>query len=74
MSAFAALVKAVLALAQFFNSLMRERTERRAMQAGEERATARSLKEQTARVEKARAARRAVVADRMPDNDPYRRD
>ncbi len=74
MSAIGVIAKAILALAQFFDSLMRDLAERRAMEAGEDRATARSLKEQTARVEKARAARRAVDSDRLPDDDPYRRD
>ena len=74
MSAIGAIAKAILALAQFFDSLMRDASERRAMQAGEDRATAHSLQEQIARVEKARAARCAVDVDRLPDDDPYRRD
>ena len=74
MSLLNVLARAVLALAQLFDGLMRDAAERRALNAGEDRATARSLKEQTARVEKARAARRAVDADRLPDDDPYRRD
>jgi hypothetical protein len=74
MSAIGVIAKAILALAQFFDSLMREAAARRAAQAGEDRATVRSLKEQFARVEKARTARRAVDSDRLPDNDPDRRD
>jgi hypothetical protein len=71
---FAAIAKAVLALAQFFDSLMRDAAQRRAIQAGEDRATANSLQEQAARVEQARASRRSVDRDRLPDDDPYRRD
>lgn len=74
MSTFAVIAKTILALAQFFDSLMRGLNDRRARQAGEDRGTAHSLKEQTARVEQARAARRSVDLDRMPDDDPYRRD
>ena len=74
MTTFAVVAKAILALAQFFDSLMRGVADRRASQAGEDRATAHSLKEQIARVEQARAARRSVDVDRLPDNDPYRRD
>jgi hypothetical protein len=74
MTTLGVLAKTILALAQFFNALMRGLAERRAIKAGEDAATAHSLKEQTARVEKARAARRAVDADRLPDHDPYRRD
>ena len=74
MSAIGAIAKALLALAQFFDSLMRDAAERRVIQAGEDHATARSLQEQIARVEKARAARRAVDVDRLPDDDPDRRD
>jgi hypothetical protein len=74
MSTFVAVAKAILAVAQFFDSLMRAANDRRARQAGEDRSTASSLKEQTARVEQARAARRSVNLDRVPDDDPYRRD
>jgi hypothetical protein len=74
MSAIAVLAKTILALVELFNALMRGLSERRAIKAGEDAATAHSLKEQTARVEKARAARRAVDADRLPDDDPDRRD
>jgi hypothetical protein len=74
MTTIAVVAKAILALAQFFDSLMRGAANRRASQAGEDRAKAHSLKEQTARVEQARAARRAADADRLSDNDPYRRD
>ena len=74
MSTFAAIAKAILAVAQFFDSLMRGVNDRRARQAGEDRSTATSLKEQTARVEQARAARRSVSLDRVPDDDLYRRD
>jgi hypothetical protein len=74
MSALGALAKAVLVLAEFFNALLRDAAQRRAIQAGADRAHATSLQEQTARVEKALAARRAVDVDRLPDDDPYRRD
>jgi hypothetical protein len=74
MSTLAAVARAILAVAQFFDSLMRGVNERRASQAGEDRSTANALKEQTARVEQARAARRSVSLDRVPDDDPYRRD
>lgn len=74
MTTLGAIAKTILALAQLFNALMRGLSERRAVKAGEDAATARSLKEQTARVEKARAARRAIDADRLPDHDPHRRD
>jgi hypothetical protein len=73
-SSLTAIARAILALAQFFDSLMRDAAQRRATQAGEDRALAHSLKEQTARVEQARAARRSADADRLPDDDPYRRD
>jgi hypothetical protein len=74
MTVFAVVAKAILALAEFFDSLMRDASQRRNVQAGEDAATARTLQEQTARVEKARAARRSVDSDRLPDDDPYRRD
>ena len=74
MSTLGVIAKAILALAQFFDSLTRGLGEARAARAGEDRASARSLKEQTARVEQARAARRSVDVDRLPDDDPYRRD
>jgi hypothetical protein len=74
MSTLGAIARAIFALAQFLDSLMRDAAQRRAVEAGEDRATAHSLKEQTARVEQARSARRAVDADRLPDDDPYRRD
>ena len=74
MTVFAVVTKAILALAAFFDSLMRDVSERRSVQAGEDAATARTLEEQTARVEKARAARRSIDSDRLPDDDPYRRD
>ena len=74
MTTLAAIAKAILALAQFFDSLMRDAAERRAIKAGEDRATANSLREQALRVEQARTARRSADADRLPDDDPYRRD
>ena len=74
MSTLGVIARAIIALAQFFDSLMRDAAQRRAVEAGEDRAVARSLKEQTARVEQARSARRAVDVDRLPDDDPYRRD
>lgn len=74
MSSFAGLLKIVLALAGFLDGLMAFLRDRRQAEAGENAATARSLKEQAHRVEKARDARRAVDAGRMPHDDPYRRD
>lgn len=68
------ILKAILAAAQFFTSLIAFLTERRQIQAGEDRAAARSLKEQMTRVRKARDARRAVDLSRLPDDDPNRRD
>jgi hypothetical protein len=71
MSAF---LNAIYAVARFFNALMTFLIERRQIQAGEDRATAQSLKEQAARVEVARAARRAVDVDSLPEHDPDCRD
>lgn len=47
--------------------------EKRTLKAGAAEAVAKALQEAQQRVEKARAARRAA-ADRVPDDDPYRRD
>jgi hypothetical protein len=49
MSTLGAIARAIFALAQFLDSLMRDAAQRRAVEAGEDRATAHSLKEQTAR-------------------------
>lgn len=48
--------------------------ERKLMAAGEAIATVTALEELNARVEKARAARRAAAAGGMQDDDPYLRD
>lgn len=67
-------LNAIYAVARFFNALLTFFNERRQMQAGEDRATALSLKEQATRVKIARAARRAVDADSLPEHDPDCRD
>jgi hypothetical protein len=74
MSAVLSIARAIYALATFLAGLADLMRERRAIQAGEDKAAARSLKEQTDRVRKARDARRAVDAGRLPDDDPYLRD
>ena len=67
-------LNAIYAVARFFNALLTFLNERRQMQAGEDQAAARSLKEQATRVEIARAARRAVGVDSLPKHDPDCRD
>ncbi|MGB0084224.1 MAG: hypothetical protein WBP94_02465 [Rhodomicrobiaceae bacterium] len=74
MTAIFSVFKAIAAAAGFLTSLIVFLKDRENIQAGEDRAAARSLKEQNDRAEKARAARRAVAASRLPDDDPYRRD
>jgi hypothetical protein len=74
MSALLAIAKAIYAVGTFLSRLADYLAERRAFQAGEDRATARSLKDQNDRARKARAARNAVDADGVPDDDPYLRD
>ena len=74
MSVFLSILKAIRATALFFNSLIVFLRERRQIRAGEERAAARSLREQMTRVQKARAARNTIDARGLPDDDPYRRD
>jgi predicted aminopeptidase len=63
-----------LLAARFVTGLIELLRNRQCEAAGEAKADAKSLKEQTRRVSEARAARRAVDVDRMPDNDPFRRD
>lgn len=69
-----AIFKAIYVAASFLTSLIAFLKERRQMQAGEDRAAARSLKEQMTRVEKARSARRSVDTRSLPNDDPYLRD
>ena len=64
----------IYAVARFLNALLTFFNERRQMQAGEDRATAQSLKEQAARVKIARAARRAADVGSLPEHDPDCRD
>ncbi|NJM33353.1 MAG: hypothetical protein HC850_00200 [Rhodomicrobium sp.] len=68
------LFKAIAAAAGFLSGLIAFLKERDQIRAGEDKATARSLKELDDRVRKARDARRAVDPGRLPDDDPYRRD
>jgi hypothetical protein len=74
MSAILTFAKLIYAVAGFLDRFVGFLSERRAMQAGEDKAAARSLKEQTDRVRKARDARRDVDARGLPDNDPNLRD
>jgi hypothetical protein len=74
MSGLVGALKALLAAASILDKLMAFLRDRRQVQAGEEAAAARSLKEQATRVENARTARRAVAPGSLPDDDPYRRD
>ncbi len=74
MSVFLSILKAIRATALFFNSLTAFLRERRQIQAGEDKAAARSLREQMRRVQKARAARRDADTRSLSDDDPYRRD
>jgi len=67
-------LKTLRAITRFLASLADLLRDRQTIKAGEDKATARSLKEQMTRVEKAHAARRSVDPDRLPDDDPYRRD
>lgn len=74
MSLTSAIFKAIFAAANFFTALFGYLKQNQDRKAGENRAAARSLKEQMIRVRKARAARRAVDIDSVPDDDPYLRD
>jgi hypothetical protein len=74
MSIVLSIFKAIYGAATFFTSLIAFLKERRQLQAGEDMATARSLKEQMTRVEKARSARRNVDTRSLPNDDPYLRD
>lgn len=64
----------LLAIARIINAVISYLNDSAQRGIGETRAMARSLKEQWDRVQKARAARNSVIDDRMPDDDPYRRD
>jgi hypothetical protein len=64
----------ILAIARAIETLMQVLRDSAQRRAGEAQAMARYLTEQIQRVRKARAARDAVRDDRMPDDDPYRRD
>jgi len=66
-----ALLAALLKLAHVIAGLVQQRKQ---MEAGEAIATLKALEETNARVEKARAARRAAAASGMSDDDPYLRD
>jgi hypothetical protein len=74
MSAFLTIAKLIYAVAGLLDRVAKNMSERRAVQAGEDKAAAESLKEQANRVRKARDARRGVDADCLPDDDPYLRD
>lgn len=74
MSVVLTIFKAIYAAATLFTGLIDFLKERRQMQAGEDKAVSRSLKEQMTRVEKARTARRRVDARSLPKDDPYLRD
>ena len=68
MSAILTIAKLISAVAGFLDRFVAFLSERRSVQAGEDKAAARSLKEQTDRVRKARDTRRAVDARGLPDN------
>jgi len=74
MSAVLTFAKLIYAVAGVLDRFVGYLSERRAIQAGEDKAAARSLKEQTDRVRKARDARRDVHTRGQPDNDPNLRD
>jgi hypothetical protein len=74
MSLFFSILKAIAAAAGVLDSLMAFLRERNAIQAGEDKAAVRSMTELETRVQKARAARRAVDSRSLPDHDPNLRD
>jgi hypothetical protein len=74
MSIALTILKTIHAAANFLTGLIAFLNSRRQIEAGEDKAAARSLKEQNIRVQKARAARRSVDTRSLPDDDPYRRD
>lgn len=74
MSAFFTIAKLIYAVAGVLDRVAQYLSERRSIQAGEDQAAARSLKEQADRVRKARDARRAADSRGLPDDDPYLRD
>lgn len=68
-------LNALSAVVRFLASLTAFLADRRQIQAGEDRAAARSLKEQITRVQTARAARRSIDPGSLPDlGDPDLRD
>lgn len=74
MSAFFTVAKLIYAVAGLLDRVAKNMSDRRSVQAGEDKAAAESLKEQAERVRKARDARRSVDAAGLPDDDPYLRD
>ncbi|WP_125461874.1 MULTISPECIES: hypothetical protein [Rhodomicrobium] len=68
------ILNALSAAFRFLTGLAAFLSERRQIQAGEDRAAARSLKEQARHVQTARAARRRVDSRSLPEHDPDRRD
>ncbi len=74
MSAILTIARLISAVAGFLDRFVAFLAERRSIQAGEDKAAAQSLKEQTDRVRKARDARRDVDTRGLPDSDPYLRD
>lgn len=64
----------ILIAARFITNLLDFLRTRQCEAAGKAKADAATLKEQIARAQTARNARRAVDPDRLPDNDPFRRD
>ena len=70
MSLILSILKSLAAAAGVLDSLMAFLRERRAIQAGEDRAAVRSMTELKSRVQKARAARDSVDTRRLPDVDP----
>lgn len=74
MSVILTFAKLIYAVAGLLDRFVGYLSERRAIEAGEDKAVARSLKEQTGRVRKARDARRDVDTRGLPDDDPNLRD
>lgn len=67
------ILKAIIAVAEFFGAFVKFLGERRQRQAGADEKTAKDLSQQANRVEISRAARRAIP-DGVPDRDSYCRD
>ncbi len=74
MSLILSILKSLAAVAGVLDGLVAFLRERRAIQAGEDRAAVRSMTELQSRVQKARAARDSVDTRRLPDDDPNLRD